>query len=278
MKIAIVTVSNDAFLKGTLVLASSIYEQNEWFDGDFLVIDAGLSDSSIKTLDVFQYIKLIKPTTNIKLRVKELVRHIPSYVKSQARFFSLETFNLKEYDKILFLDSDMMCLGNLEDLFQLDNAFSACADPRFYLGYSRDQKTFLPISRKEGLSKGNSEVFKSFNTGLMLVKPNALDPSIYTQLCSYINPSHYRDIKSGHTDSVILNQFFFEQVTWLPLIYNFFTLLWNELPHLQSSSFKKEIRMLHFLGRSKPWEFASKSKNEEIFKSIWDAAYRKIKL
>jgi lipopolysaccharide biosynthesis glycosyltransferase len=255
MNIAVVTVSSDNFLPGTMVLFQSFLNHNPLFSGDLIVIDGGLSDRSRKQLLQRFGSIFINPDYKINRQLDYLVEKLPSYAKTRARFYSIELFNLKNYGKVLFLDSDMLCLADVSELFLTNETFAVCADHRYHQGFVRQKKTLNPIPKSR-----ETDTFKDwfierlFNTGLMLVDGLFLNGDIYRTLVEAIIPEAFAWIQTGHTDTVILNNELLGEVTWLNLKYNLYSTLFDS-PHFDGI----EPAFVHFIGKSKPWNATHES-------------------
>lgn len=249
----IVTVSSSSFLQGTIILFKSILHQNNAFKGGFLVIDAGLNKEDIKSLKEEFPCEIIEPSPPLKDKIAQLVSAFPSYSKSSKRFYSLEIFNLPQYSKILYLDSDILCTGNIEELFKIDAVISAVADPRFYRGFVRQKKTLIPVQPNK-FTQSFPEAFipKLFNTGMMLINNEKLPNGSFHELVININSNNFEKIKTGHTDTVVLNKLFLENVNWLPL-------KWNGYTDLDLSEVD-DLKFIHYLHKNKPWEIKNESK------------------
>jgi lipopolysaccharide biosynthesis glycosyltransferase len=248
MKLALVTVSSDGFLDGTLVLFQSFINNNKWFNGDFVVIDGGLSAiSQQKLMSKFNAI-IHKPGDLINRKLDQLIEQLPAYKKSRSRFYSVEFLSLKNYNCLLFADSDILCSGSAKILFN-ESGFAACADPKYYSGFVRSKLTLKPINRtdKTELFKGDF-IDRLFNTGLMVAGSTILSTSIYKDLIDMIAIKNFKDITNGHTDTVVFNKLLLDKVVWLHLKFNFYS-------SFTDTDISKDVDpvFVHFIRNSKPW-------------------------
>ena len=249
---AIVTVSNSKFLKGTLVLFYSIIKHNPWFKGDFIVIESGLSESEKQQLAVFNRIKIIQPSSNLFNQLAILCHYFPTFESIKPRFFSLEAFGLTEYEQILFLDSDMLCKGSIQQLFDKNqHPIRACYDYPYYLNKKRDFDTFSPTSLAE--QAPNGIYINAFNSGMMAIDMGLLPSNTYIELLKQLNPITYSNLKTSHTDQFVLNRYFQGMVEFVSLTYNF-------LSHAQQAIEEKsaehiiDATLIHFSKSPKPWD------------------------
>jgi UDP-glucose:(glucosyl)LPS alpha-1,3-glucosyltransferase len=254
LRSALVTVSSDEFIEGTVVLFHSFIENNKWFKGDFIVINGGLSDVNIHELKNEFKCYIVNPSVYLSEKIEQLIECIPAYFRTQKRFYSLEVFNIRGYDKLLFLDSDIVCLRNVETLFKLSDALLACPDQRFFQNFVRDRTTLLPIPRSAIKSFENKKyIEKFFNTGMFFINKSIMEDDFFNRLISALIPENYQFIKTGHTDTVVLNKILLEQVNWLPIEYNYYT----SLP----TDEKISPYFVHFIGKDKPWKRETNREN-----------------
>lgn len=133
MKTAIVTICSDDYVKYASILIKSFYIYNKWFDGDFIVMYDNeyikLSNKSIKKLKALHNnIKFHKADTHLYIDMcKKFFGNLflPQYVGCSLKF---EIFNLEQYDKLLFLDSDMLVISDISEIFTKDYSFAAVED------------------------------------------------------------------------------------------------------------------------------------------------------
>lgn len=261
--LAIVTVSSDEFVEGTIVLFKSILLNNRSFKGDFLVIDAGISHENKEVISDLFPCKFIEPSSLLKDKIGSLINSCPKYSKTSKRFYSLEIFNLTNYSKVLYLDSDILCVGNIKELFDVNEAISAVADFRYYRGFIRERNSLKPVFPNK-YSKLFPEAFipKLFNTGMILINSKLLNKS-YLDLVDNLTFDNFEKIKTGHTDTVVLNKLFLKDLNWLPL-------KWNAFTELDISELK-EIKFIHYLRKNKPWnikDFNKASKEQKLWIEI----------
>lgn len=136
----------------------------------------------------------------------------------------LEAFNLRDCDRVLFLDSDTLCLGDLSELFGLDVPFAACP-----AGKSREMK-----ERRANTFRR----FVGFNSGVMVIGRQHLTGRTYERLLLRSSP-----LKPCPTaDQDILNRFFrWRKIYCLDHRYNY-----------NSAFFWKgdetDVRIVHYTG------------------------------
>lgn len=168
--------------------------------------------------------------------------------------FKIKVFDLTQYDKIVFLDTDMIVLSNLDHLFDLEHMSAV------------DAGAVIHPEWKGGI-----------NSGLMIIKP---DHHVYEGLVSCIEPA-YRQRKEdnlGFGDQDIIKTYYKD---------------WRHCEHLHLSEcyntmlgyggcLKKagvirswqDIKVYHYTGKEKPWNSDFKSHMIILFKIIKRAGIR----
>lgn len=248
---AIATVTDNSFIRGTTVLLFSFFEYNPWFQGDVIIIENDLTEANKRLLSIFPNIKFKRINKELLTRIKIVAYYKERFKYIGSRFFSLEAFDLREYDKILFLDSDILCCDSLYFLFNLNDAgFYAAPDKQYYLGKKRELYSFLPQS---SFPLSSEKVFiKSFNSGVMLINNLILDETVYFKLLELLNPLFFRPSLSGHSDQYLLNHYFLENVTFLSYQYNY--LLNSKQDFEKQNKYLKDALLIHYVGDNKPWQ------------------------
>jgi len=126
-KYCLATVTSENYFQWTMTMLYSFVATNPWFKGDIVVICKGLPPRMAADLMLFENVKLVEPSDALLDRLIELGHELPQFASLNARFFSLETFGLSGYKKLLFLDSDMVVVKSIEELFALPELLYACA-------------------------------------------------------------------------------------------------------------------------------------------------------
>ena len=150
-------------------------------------------------------------------------------------FFKLAAMSLTEFKKIVLLDSDMLIMQNIDHLFDSPH-MTAVMDRR-------------PFSPNYALN---------LNSGLIVIEPNSND---YLKLINLIELS----ITSRTADGLAcgdqdvfhsyVNDWADKKDLHLPETYNVF---FGHISRLLSQGYfksKKDIYVVHFIGRQKPWQY-----------------------
>ncbi|EKX36709.1 hypothetical protein GUITHDRAFT_78726 [Guillardia theta CCMP2712] len=123
-------------------------------------------------------IQTILSPEHINWNTVNTARYIPLLTK-------LHIFNMTQYEAVLFLDSDMIALGNIHVLFT--DVLPEMKYRKMHMGWVRDQGgTFA----------------RTFNTGLLLVLPST---ALFTDLMRFVRRGKYDTL---FADQGVLNSYF----------------------------------------------------------------------
>lgn len=244
---AIVTVTSDAFVPGTLVLLHSFLRTNPWFAGDLIVIHEGLAEAQAeRILRAFPQAQLRAASSELSARLDTLVAAHPGIAGRRARLLSLDAFALTGYDRLLFCDSDILFTGTIAELFDRDEPLVACPDGPVLRGGARDAATFAEVA-DDG---GDGLLRNSFNAGMMVLGGDLLGQAQWEEVLARVVPESWEGVVTGHTDQLLLNRLFDGRAALVDPIYNMLLL------HRDEGAGPLEIadaRALHFNGPAKPW-------------------------
>lgn len=170
--IAIAVASNNLFIPYCATFLKSLAEHtDEKKNYDILLLSQDISDKNVKRLKT-----MLKTWENISLRVIDPGVLIDRYTFFVRGHFSKETYYrlvlpelLPQYDKILYLDSDMIAQEDVADLYE-ENVdgylLAACLDADtagLYNGYQKDKKKYTDQVLKL------KEPYKYFQAGVLLL-------------------------------------------------------------------------------------------------------------
>ena len=115
-------------------LKVAFFSLRRFTDREFVVlVNEAISETIVQELE----------TLGMKVK-RESSRALSQYTFSEEMksdrwyhtLFKLKVFGLSEYDRLVYLDSDMLICGNIDELF-LKEEFSAVSDKDFFPEYSR---------------------------------------------------------------------------------------------------------------------------------------------
>ncbi len=239
----IATVTDENYIRGTEALLYSFLKNNPWFKGDIVIIHDQLQNSCKRRLRYFPNTYFVQIDEVLKESISLLINEIPELEDRCKRFYKLQVFNLTEYDKILFLDSDIICKGDVMTFFQNQTLLKVCPDTGYNKSKVRDKKTFELVDERTSITADTIKI--TFNSGMMLIGREYLNEKVFNELTGLINSKKFMEIKSGHTDQVILNQYFHNKFDLVENIFNYL------LIH-KSTNYNKAL-LLHFIKWPKPW-------------------------
>jgi lipopolysaccharide biosynthesis glycosyltransferase len=249
----VATVVSDPFVYGALVMLASFRRENPWFAGDLVILhDDTTSPLSAKNREL---IARIAPEARFQAvdirRFERVFRFAEDVVRTperlRAAFLILECFTFSQYERVLTLDSDMVILGSLRFLFELEQEFCVVR--------AHDSVLDLPLP--------------FFNTGTMMIRGSMLDAGMLETIShSLEGVTVSRD--HGKADQAVLNVFFRDRPkTYLDGRYNFSKrLVPTGEPDVLKFLRDKDVRVLHFLGE-KPWNLKIKD-HERDYRRLED--------
>jgi lipopolysaccharide biosynthesis glycosyltransferase len=217
------TVCSDNYVLLLTKLIKSILHHNENFNYEFYVFhDYTLTDDA--------KIELIKHYNNFVFK-KIDEEEYKKYRKFTRKFYSIESFNI-DTDKVIFLDADMICLKNLDELINIDCDFGAVIENR----------------RK-----------CDFNAGMMVIGKKYLNNKTYIDL---LTVDHENINRFGNDQKIFNNYFNNEKLTKLN---NKFNVLASEVDFVNYN----DIVFLHYIYKPN-LENGIKQLRPELLK-LWNA-------
>lgn len=243
--------NSEKYLKGTLVLYESLCATNT--DVPLVVFCPKKTPEKVRTI-LKQYAALSNDKL-CKLEILETEQDITlppeiSEKNKQSRwsgtFDKLMVFGFAQFKKIIFIDSDMLVLRNIDHLFARPH-LSACSDGQY--------------------DKNN------LNSGLMVIEPtnNSVELARIEQYLSEV----YSQPQFGDQDVIRLAfpEWRVNKELRLPEQYNLFfenvAQKKKELNYdLFSSTADKQIYVVHFIGYDKPW-YQGKQLKWKIYNISW---------
>lgn len=233
------------------MLLYSFHKYNPGFEGDVLVITDDLPEEHRSRLEDVSPVRFEAPDPRLREAVSELQTHEPRLEGIYRRLFSLEVFRLARYERVVYLDSDIYCSGNISPLFQTSHDFMACPDG---FTYGDRIRTILdPETSSENSERYGKRFDQTFNAGVLSVGSRFLGDETYRALLGLLEHSQWKNYgPSKFTDQMALNLFFDGQFTPLEAKYNYMLFLEEYQKCLEPVSLL-EACLVHFAGVIKPW-------------------------
>jgi len=215
-----VTLADGRYVLGAMALARSL---------------AKVTDIPLLVLHTDPYVpRALSHLSNVQTRRVEPISNPHGH--GQARFASvftkLRVFELLEYRRITFIDSDAIVLKNIDDLFGRDGFFVA--------------------------PDWGMELTDQFNSGLISFSPSE-------ELLSRIHASIAHTGSYDGGDQGFLNEVFRADIKWLPPEYN--TLKRLPVNHPTAININ-DVKVLHFVGDN-PWDMHQMKTEFTPLEAIW---------
>ncbi|PKC69183.1 family 8 glycosyltransferase, partial [Rhizophagus irregularis] len=177
----------------------------------------------------------------------------------QDSWTKLRVWDIEGYDRVVFLDADMLVMKNIDHLMNMNlpkdflGAVNACTcNPRKKQNYPKDwipsscSYTLGPIKPESEDTPPPVELKGYFNSGLLVLTPSK---QIFEDLSNF----HYNhpDVNSlSFPDQDVLNECF--KGKWVPLSYTYNALKTLRTCH-PSIWEDKAVRNVHYIMSDKPW-------------------------
>jgi lipopolysaccharide biosynthesis glycosyltransferase len=214
-----VSVCNKDYLIGFEVMLKSLIDNNPRVvreDIPFLIISNDLtSEDLIVSRKIHNNISLKRYDTSKYVEIEEMKKKQMAF----GDYTKYEIFSVEGVDKIIFLDSDIVILGNIDKLIDSEYEFGAVRE--LYI----DQ----------------------YNTGVMVISKKYLNQKTTENL---INLTKIYGI-TEHLDQDIINFYFNDIIKSFPIEYNYLKIYSKEI--FQNTGLPKYIKILHFIVK-KPWQ------------------------
>ena len=251
MKVLFCTSANDKFAKGCALLLYSLKKNlNNFDDYQYKVFYLSLSEENKKM------IKSIMPKVTFErpndFSYCEGIKTLYGE-ENQDTYLCIESFKQEGYDKVLWVDSDMLCVNDFSNILSNNHAMSACLT-----------KSVSFNTKEKMMSHG----VQKFNAGFMMInKQHLQDKKTYNDLVQIIKKA--KDNKTNnsyrvlHKTSNTFNDQDAIRIYWtnrptniLPDWYNFkkFGTLgrFKEDDRFFEDNLDK-IKIIHYAGKRKPW-------------------------
>jgi len=167
-------------------------------------------------------------------RVKPLDRDHGSVPRYSACINKLYVWTLTQYNRVCWLDSDMIVMKNIDHIMNVTGTFVAA--PGCPCNALNNPRLYTSPERCTYRDKNQTYI----NSGLFCVTP-CMDT---------FNRLLQEDYNQPLADQDVFNKFFEGSITLLPYTYNYMSHLPKAHPELDSS----DVHVYHFT-YDKPWEF-----------------------
>lgn len=261
MNVLVTTVCNDPYTNALCLLMWSIKQHNPGFSHPLKVYHKGdLSEANQER------IRSVYPQTSYE--------NVSSgdYQAKICHYLALEAFRETDPDLVVFIDGDIVCLGDISALFKLNCPLGAALDYDFRFKYFFNARfPFSPLAR---INTGVFVLNKTYRTG-------ATYDALYAMLREF--PDTY--VKGmAWSDQGIMNRYFrMHPKLILPYYYNARKNFFKNQRFAQGEDVAlRGVRLLHFCGAYKPclggglknlppnYKHHRYSKTHEVYYRYWD--------
>jgi len=219
-KAFVTTLNTDNYLPGVIVLERSIRENCS--HRLFVLVSHGLKESTYEALRrrgiEFDF------ADDVDVDPELFAETVDIYSHWKNTLFKLRIFELTQFEKIVFIDSDILILEPIDDLFDRPDMSAVIA----------------------GRSYPGNEHWRDLNSGVFVIEPRT---DIVNKLIGIV-PA-VSAVKQSFGDQDILSEYFSDwpndERLHLPEGYNVF------LDHYHYYIKHGGVKALHFIGKIKPW-------------------------
>lgn len=242
-KYCVCTATNDAYTRGAEIMLYSFLLNNKWFKGDVVILCG--KENSQMSLSEDNRKKISNIYGNVIFRevdyseVSEVTSRMRNYsVGKEALFYKLVAFKMEQYEKILFLDSDLLVIGDIFEFFDRKEPFVICPD-------------IEDTTYNDRLWSGRTEEY--CNSGVFLVNEQYIRESMMDEFLSifeyvdFSKKTRWNPHNGRFGDQDIINAYFIGKNVFLApsKFYNLYNLHFNER--------NNEVKILHYWSFNKPF-------------------------
>lgn len=250
-KFALATVTTESYLQWSMVMIHSFLKSNPWFKGDIVVFCKDLSPESKFRLSTFEQVRFIEPSEMLLQKLENLKNKVPQFKNIISQFYSLEVFNLNGYQKVLFLDSDLIIVKSLQNLFSSDMLLAACPESCWYSGKGRNAIDYEAVFVEEA---SGDFIETPANSGFLFINEAMIDQENYEGLVNLVDPELWSNKKTFHADQLVMNLWFRNQFSIIDARYNFRPKSTNQIAEKEKITINDAF-IIHFIRQHKPWNF-----------------------
>ncbi|MFQ6577799.1 glycosyltransferase family 8 protein [Enterococcus casseliflavus] len=264
--IKIVFITDENYFKNMVIAIESILVNTKSVVEFYIILDDDLNEQFIQYknyfLEKFKFSSFnILDTANItKKNNFKAKAHV-----SKAAFIKIYLPNLlQSLDKVIYLDSDLILLDDIEKLWDLDIQdfkIGAVWNPDY-----KDDNKYMEIP-------ANTE---TFNSGVMILNLDKMrkDNSSEKLFDFLVKKNHLTRLN----DQAAFNAIFYNDWMELPIEWNMQYKFFTEKASLYSKKKDeivyalKNVSIVHFTSNSKPWQF----RNTHPYKKVYLTYYREL--
>lgn len=229
--------SNDRDYKGTILLNYNLKKLNH----KCKLVCVVLEDVSDKIRNILKKFNILLHEFNLRDILKEfnISENYCNYLINKHYYGKFLIFNLTDYDKIVYLDTDLLIKENIDNLFLYDT------------------KSTIYMTYDIGVNGCDLKFRTDFNSGVIVLEPS-IDTykTCYSELANFEN--NLENLTSDQSIFYTLNKKSIINISYLDIKYNYVSML--------GEKFYKNIKqdnpaIIHFTLFPKPWDFIDFNEN-----------------
>ena len=245
---------DDNYVRYAINLIDSISQNNSEKLNVFLIHDSCLSDDSINLLNKFFEDNNIGKLNTIYFDSDSI--NLPKYID----YISINTYYRlfapyllpDDVDRILYLDSDIICNGDISDLYNTN------FEDKLLVGCENMLPSHLQIWRERNRIRLNlPSSYTYINAGVLLINISKYRRVITKEdILSFISKNS--DILVFQ-DQDVINKLFCKDIKYVNIKYNY------QINTVSSKDLINDIRLVHYSERMKPWNMNYDDPEKAIF-------------
>ncbi|MDR1466347.1 MAG: DUF4422 domain-containing protein, partial [Treponema sp.] len=284
-RIAVCLACNNDYVKYTSVLLASI-QANSSPDNfyDIIILHRDITETTRRVCE-----SMFEDTDNFLLRFCDVSQNFEAYsgvyisrhltYETYYRFFILDIF--EGYDKILYLDCDMVVNADIAELFNADltgKYIGAVRDADFIISANAPELDVLHGDTIRALRFSQEEIYGYFNAGLILFNIEEIRKDFTTEKMFKVATSR----NWSYHDQDTLNSLFKGNVHYFDSAWNLFWYAIDERSFLLGfepaivnewiTKAIKEPKLIHFTGAVKPWHLKAFNLSNFAVNLYWEYA------
>lgn len=255
MNIALVSMLDSNFIIGYKAFIKSLLKHNPDFSYPFVIFDMGLSKQEKEEIKSYYSHVLFKVPNYTNYKGTNFDVTAPCLHNT---YYKLDIFSLYEYDRVVFIDMDIIVLDDIMELFTIKEPLAGCH------GYAPSIDGFR----------------KDMNTGVFVVNKQLLKKNFYNSIVNFCKQGFSMPDQKGINKFIRTKTDY--QIHFIDKAYNCEKRMWKgkvnkigfENNELILYPNKQKVKMVHYISE-KPWQEKKEEINKgfERLEKIWWSYY-----
>lgn len=257
------------------ILCNTAYPSNI----HFYIIDDNIDDDNKNKLQN-TVLKFNSNINFVNISENSLNQVFVSGSITRAAYFRLTIPNIlpKSVNKVIYLDCDLIVLGDIINLWNIDMCQKPIAATADFGILSSNGKRY-----EKEVNLNWKKEYSYFNSGVLLIDVMLWRKNNYADKLIELVQTH----KFRHHDQDVLNYLFMNNWTLLPLYWNVIPPVFNmNLSIIKHKTMRQKalhalnnICIIHYAGGYKPWEYKIyKGFNEKYYEYLAKTEYKNVKM